>query len=100
MQIESMPDDIRGWPLDTALRQRMIIAPQMFSEPSRLGKVVALGDGKLKDGRQHRFEVAVGDIVLCTRYPKTGHTVPWQGTGLFVMREVEILAKLTETANG
>lgn len=92
-----MPDDIRGWPVNIALKQNAIIAPTMFSEPSRFGKVVAIGDGKLKDGRQHRFEVKLGDIVLCERYPKSGHSVSWQGTKLFAMREIQILAIVRES---
>jgi len=102
VQIESFPDDIRCWPVNIAMQQSMIVAPQLYAEPSRFGKVVAIGDGKLKDGRQHRFEVAVGDIVLCTRYPQSGNTVKWEGTELFAMREIEILAIITtkETTNG
>jgi co-chaperonin GroES (HSP10) len=100
VQIESLPDDIRGWPVNVSMKQSMIIAPALFAEPSRLGKVVAIGDGKLKDGRVHTFEVKVGDIVLCERYPQTGAGLKWRGRELFFMREIDILAIVKEMPNG
>ena len=84
VQIESMPNDIRGWPLEVSAKQSLIIAPQAYSEPSRLGKVVAIGDGKLKDGSQHVFEVEIGDLVLCQRYPQSGSTAKYAGKSYFL----------------
>jgi co-chaperonin GroES (HSP10) len=89
-----MPDDMRGWPVNIALQQSLIQIPQMYAEPSRFGKVVAIGDGRMQDGSQHEFEVAVGDLVLCTRYPQSGSTVKYAGKDLFIMSEREILAKV------
>jgi co-chaperonin GroES (HSP10) len=94
VQIESLGNDIRGWPLDVSLKLSKIIAPDSHAEPSRLGKVVAIGDGKLKDGTQHVFEVAVGDLVLCVRYPSSGQNVNYGGEALFLMSESQILAKV------
>lgn len=99
VQIESLQDDIRGWPINLSLKSRTIIAPPHHAEASRLGKVVAIGDGRLSDGEQHEFSVKVGDIVLCQRYPASGNAVKWCGKNLFFMSETEILAKI-EVTNG
>lgn len=99
VQIESFPDDFRGAPLTKI----SIEIPDAYKEPSRLGKIIAVGDGWMHDderGRyQHQFSVKVGDIVLCTRYPKTGTGVKFRGSECFFMREIEILGKV-EITNG
>jgi co-chaperonin GroES (HSP10) len=91
VQVEGFFDDYRGSPL---LSHSSIIIPDIAKEPSRLAKVVAIGDGRLQDGTQHVFSVKVGDLVLCQRYPKTGAGVKWHGNELFFMSETEILAKV------
>jgi chaperonin GroES len=90
VQIESLPDELRGSPLTKTVIQFR----DQDKEVSRLGKVLAIGDGKLQDGTQHVFEVAVGDTVLCQRYPQSGSTARYAGKELFFMRESEILAKV------
>lgn len=97
VQVEGLPDDYRGAPLNHSLNSRIVI-PDVAKEPNRLAKVVAIGNGRMHDGTQYEFSVKVGDIVLCTRYPKTGAGVKWQGKELFFMSESEILA-LVELKN-
>jgi chaperonin GroES len=97
VQVEGFFDDYRGSPL--SLTPSKIVIPDIAKEPSRLAKVVALGDGRLQDGTQYEFSVKVGDLVLCQRYPKTGAGVKWRGKDLFFMSETEILARV-EVSNG
>ena len=91
VQIEGLPDDYRGAPIGNS---SCIVIPDVAKEPSRLAKVVALGNGKMQDGTVYEFSVKVGDTVLCTRYPKSGAGVKWQDKELFLMSETEILAKV------
>ena len=45
-----------------------IIIPDSAKEAPAEGKVVALGTGKLADGKKHEFSVKVGDKVLYGKY--------------------------------
>lgn len=98
VQVESLMDDFRGAPLDWNLRQSIVI-PDMAKEPSRLGKVVAIGDGRMQDGSVYEFPVKVGDTVLSTRYPKSGAGGKFRGKPFYFMSADEILAKV-EITNG
>ncbi len=91
MRIESLPDDFRQAPLDYNLRQTLII-PDRAKEPSRLAKVLALGSEPAQDGVHYPFTVAVGDIVLCNRYPKSFQGFHWGEEKVAVVSETEILA--------
>lgn len=91
VQIESFEDEARG---STLRLKQTILIPDVAKEPSRLGRVVALGNGRMPDGKTHYFDVRVGDVVLCPRYPKSGTGIEWRGRKLFWMRDSEILAKV------
>ena len=93
VQIQSLPDDFRDCPIDWNLRQTLHI-PDTAKEPSRLGRVMALGNGFVEDG-PYQFSVQVGDIVLCTRYPKSAANLRWDGEDVLIVDEREILAKVT-----
>ncbi len=91
VRIESLPDDFRQAPLDYNLRQTLII-PDRAKEPSRLAKVLALGSEPAQDGVHYPFTVAIGDIVLCNRYPKSFQGFHWGEEKVAVVSETEILA--------
>jgi co-chaperonin GroES (HSP10) len=93
VRIESFPDDFRNAPLDYNLRQKLII-PDCAKEPSRLAKVVALGDGVMRNGERYEFTVAPGDIVLCSRYPSSFRSFRLGEEQVALMSEEEILAKI------
>jgi co-chaperonin GroES (HSP10) len=90
VRIESLPDDFRNAPLNFNLRQTIII-PDCAKEPSRLARVLALGQ------KGYQYSVKVGDIVLCPRYPSSFQGYEWRGEKFAVMREEEILAKVVVT---
>lgn len=93
VRIEPLPDDFRGCPVDWNLRQHLVI-PDVAREPSRLGKILALGTGVMQNGERWQFSLQVGDIVLTNRYPKSCQNFKWGFETVIVLREDEILAKV------
>ena len=70
-----------------------IVLPDTAKEKPQKGKVVAAGDGAIKeDGSRRPLDVSEGDEVLYSKYGGTEVTV--EGDDLLVMRESDILAKL------
>ena len=68
-----------------------IIIPDTAKEKPIEGKVIAVGDGKIKeDGTKIPLEVKVGDRVLFTKYG--GTEVKIDGEEHLMMREEDILA--------
>jgi len=90
--IEPFPDDIRCWPVNISLQQKLIVAPEAHAEPSRFAVVLALGDGKMQDGTQYEFSVKCGDIIMCERYPHSAQQIKYRGQTIITVREPEILA--------
>lgn len=69
-----------------------IIIPDAAKEKSQEAEVVALGTGRLEDGKRTDFEVKVGDKVLIAKY---GGTEVKMGDEKFtLLREDDILAIL------
>lgn len=91
VRIESFPEDFRNAPLNYNLIQTIVI-PDCAKEPSRLGKVLALGNGRMQNGEHYEFSVQVGDVVLTNRYPQSGKSFKHGDEEVFLMRESEILA--------
>ena len=69
-----------------------IYIPDTAKEKPQEGKVVAVGPGKLnEDGSRTKLEVAVGDIVVYSKYAGTEYK---QGdTEYLIVREDDILFK-------
>ncbi len=68
-----------------------IIIPDTAKEKPQLGKVVAVGPGKLLDnGEVKPLSVKEGDVVLFNKY--AGNEVEMEGKVYLVMSEDEILA--------
>jgi chaperonin GroES len=70
-----------------------IVLPDTAKEKPVKGKVLAVGDGKLEDGKRIPLEVAEGDEVLYSKYGGTDIVV--DGEDLLVLRESDVLAKVT-----
>lgn len=90
VRIEPLPDDFRNAPLEFNIDQKLVI-PDCAKEPSRLAKVVQLGDG------DYEYAVRVGDLVLCNRYPQSFQGFEWNGERYALMREDEILSVVEVT---
>jgi chaperonin GroES len=72
-----------------------IILPDAAKEKPQMGKVVAVGDGKiLKDGKRQALQVKTGDTVLFTSY--AGDEFKLNNEKVLLMREEDILAVLDD----
>jgi chaperonin GroES len=69
-----------------------IVLPDTAKEKPQKGKVLAVGDGKLEDGKRIPLDVAEGDEVLYSKYGGTDIVV--DGEDLLVLRESDVLAKV------
>ena len=69
-----------------------IVLPDTAKEKPQKGKVLAVGDGKLEDGKRVPLDVAKGDEVLYSKYGGTDIVV--DGEDLLVLRESDVLAKV------
>src|SRR5215471_11324882 len=72
-----------------------ILLPDTAKQKPQQGKVVAVGPGRLSDtGSRIALGVKVGDVVLYGKY--SGSDVEVSGKELKILRESDILAKLTK----
>lgn len=70
-----------------------IVLPDTAKEKPQKGKVLAVGDGAIKeDGTRQPLDVAEGDEVLYSKYGGTEITI--EGDDLLVLRESDVLAKV------
>ena len=69
-----------------------IIIPDNAKEKPQQGKVVAVGPGKVEDGKKIEMEVKVGDLILYGKY--SGSEITVEGKEYLIMRESDILAKI------
>ncbi len=72
-----------------------IIIPDTAKEKPQQGKVIAAGNGKVKDdGSVTPLDVKAGDTVLFGKY--AGQEIKLEGTEYLIMREDDILGVITE----
>jgi chaperonin GroES len=70
-----------------------IVLPDTAKEKPQKGKVMAVGDGAIKeDGSRQPLDVKEGDEVLYSKYGGTEITI--DGEDLLVLRESDVLAKV------
>ena len=71
-----------------------IVLPDTAKEKPQRGKVLAVGDGKFGDDNERvPIDVAEGDEVLYSKYGGTEINI--EGEDLLVLRESDVLAKVT-----
>lgn len=73
--------------------------PDSAQDKPQVATVVRLGDGKLPDGGDYTFSVAVGDRVIVTKYGGTEITLDDkqpEETTFVVMREADIFGVVRE----
>jgi chaperonin GroES len=68
-----------------------LVLPDTAKEKPQKGKVVAVGDGPIEDGKRRPLDVSEGDEVLYSKYG--GTEVPGSDE-LLVLRESDVLAKV------
>ena len=67
-----------------------IIVPDSAKEKPQEGKVVAVGKGKVEDGKTVALEVKVGNKVLYGKY--SGTEIRVDGEEMLIVKEEDILA--------
>jgi chaperonin GroES len=68
-----------------------IIIPDTAKEKPQQGKVIAAGNGKVKDdGKRIALDVKSGDLILFGKY--SGQEIKLEGEEYLIMREDEVLA--------
>jgi chaperonin GroES len=68
-----------------------IIIPDSAKEKPQQGKVIAAGNGKVKDdGKRVPLDVKAGDTILFGKY--SGQEIKLDGEEFLIMREDEVLA--------
>ena len=72
-----------------------IIIPDSAKEKPQQGKVIAAGQGKVKDdGTRQPLDVKDGDTILFGKY--SGQEIKLDGEEYLIMREEEILGVITK----
>lgn len=69
-----------------------IVLPESAKEKPQEGKVIAVGNGTVKDGERIPLELKEGDRVIYSKY--AGTEVKFEGKELLIMRESDVLAIL------
>jgi chaperonin GroES len=69
-----------------------IVLPDTAKEKPQKGKVIAVGDGPIEDGKRRPLDVNEGDEVLYSKYG--GTEIKVDGDELLVLRESDVLAKV------
>ena len=73
------------------VRRGGIIIPDTAKEKPQEGKVIAAGNGKVKDdGKRIALDVKAGDLILFGKY--SGQEIKLDGEDYLIMREDEVLA--------
>lgn len=67
-----------------------ILLSAAAKEKPQEAEVVAVGPGKVEDGREIKMEVKVGDIVLFSKY--SGNEIKYEGTEYIILKQDELLA--------
>jgi chaperonin GroES len=78
-----------------------IIIPDTAKEKPQEGEVMAVGAGKMENGKRIPLDVKAGDRILFGKY--TGNDIKIEDQEYLILREEEILAKLSgmaKTASG
>jgi chaperonin GroES len=73
-----------------------IIIPDTAKEKPQEGEVIAVGAGKMEKGKRVPLDVKPGDRILFGKY--TGNDITLEGQEYLILREEDILAKLSGIA--
>jgi len=92
ISIKPLADRVLVKRLESVEEQKIggIIIPDTAKEKPQEAEVVAIGPGKLEEGKRVEPEVKVGDKVLIGKY--SGTEVKVDGDEYLIMREDDILA--------
>ena len=90
-KITPLSDHILIEPLKEEKKKGGIILPETADkERQEKGKVIAVGPGKVRDGKRIALEVKKGDVVLFTKYGP--NEIKIDGREYLIAKEEDILA--------
>ena len=94
-KIQPLADRVLVRRLDDVEEQKIggIIIPDTAKEKPQEAEVVAVGPGKMEDGKRVTLDVKKGDKVLIGKY--SGTEVKLDGEEHLILREEEILAVIS-----
>jgi len=69
-----------------------IVLPEKAKEKPMRGHVVAVGKGRVEEGKTIPLDVSVGDLVLYNKY--AGTEIKYEQKELLIMRESDVLGIL------
>ena len=93
MNVKPLADRVIVKPLEAEeVKKGSIIIPDTAKEKPQQGEIVAVGPGKMVEGKREDMEVKVGDKVLYGKYAGTEVTI--DDEEYMIMRESDILAIL------
>jgi len=92
MKVKPLADRVIIQPLEAEEKTSGgIIIPDNAKEKPQEGKIVAVGPGKLEEGKKVALDVKVGDKILYAKYSGTEITI--DSDEYLILRESDILAK-------
>ena len=91
MKVAPLADRVVVKPLEEAETMRGgLYIPDTAKEKPQQGEIVAVGPGRVEDGKRVPMEVKVGDKVLYGKY--SGTEVTLDGEQRLILRESDVLA--------
>lgn len=96
MKIKPLFDRILLEPVSDSKEQKLgtLVLPSSAQDAPLLGKILAVGNGKMADKKEIEMQVKVGDTVLYNKY--SGCEFKESGITYVLMRQSEILAIVEE----
>ncbi len=93
MNVKPLADRVIVKPSETQEEKKgSIIIPDTAKEKPQQGEIIAVGPGKMVEGKREEMEVKIGDKVLYGKYAGTEVTI--DDEEYMIMRESDILAIL------
>lgn len=89
-KIKPLSDHVLVQRVESLSQKGGIYIPESAKEKPQEAKVIAVGPGKVEDGKRVPLEVKVGDNVLITKYG--GTEITYNDEKYIILREEDIIA--------
>ena len=89
-KIKPLSDHILVQRVESLYQKGGIFIPESAKEKPQEAKVIAVGPGKVEDGKRVPLEVKVGDNVLITKYG--GTEITYNDEKYIILREEDVIA--------
>ncbi|MBR4466277.1 co-chaperone GroES [bacterium] len=89
-KIKHLSDHILVQRVESLSQKGGIFIPESAKEKPQEAKVIAVGPGKVEDGKRVPLEVKVGDNVLITKYG--GTEITYNDEKYIILREEDVIA--------